>query len=156
MIKEEVKKRLTGKFKDWLVRSPKRVYFVIDKKDLKEIATILYKDMGLRLSTVTGIDNENNFELIYHFGYDNSGELFNLRVFIEDKINPQIDSLKDIFKASSWVEREINEMLGINFIGHPNLTHLLLEDTWPKGEFPLRKDYPFKQGYPLEEDKESE
>jgi NADH-quinone oxidoreductase subunit C len=41
--------------------------------------------------------------------------------------------------ASDWVEREIHEMLGIKFIGHPRLTHLLLDDDWPKGDFPLRK-----------------
>ncbi|MCK9615713.1 MAG: NADH-quinone oxidoreductase subunit C, partial [Candidatus Omnitrophica bacterium] len=45
------------------------------------------------------------------------------------------------FKSSDWVEREIHELLGINFKGHPNLKHLLLDDDWPKDSYPLRKDY---------------
>jgi NADH:ubiquinone oxidoreductase subunit C len=99
----------------------------------------------MRLSTVTGIDNENNFELIYHFSADKSGEIFNLRIFLNDKNNPEIDSLCGLFQASNWVEREINEMLGINFKGHPNLKRLLLTEEWPKGVFPLRKEYKGKQ-----------
>jgi len=141
MIKEEVKNHLSGKIKNWEVKNPKRVYFEIDKNDLKEIAQELYKGFGMRLSTITGIDNEKNFELIFHFGLDKTGELFNVRAFITDKINPEIDSLVDLFKSSDWVEREIHELLGINFKGHPNLKHLLLDDDWPKNNYPLRKDY---------------
>jgi len=108
MIKEEVKNKLSGKIKNWEVKNPKRVYFEIDKNDIKEIARKLYKDFGMRLSTITGIDNEKNFELIFHFGMDKTGELFNVRAFINDKTNPEIDSLVDLFKASDWVEREIH------------------------------------------------
>lgn len=141
MIKEEVRKRLADKIKQWTVKNPKRVYFTIDKSELKDVAYILYKEMKMRLSTITGIDNEDNFEVIYHFGYDPTGELFNVRVFIPDKSNPELDSLTDMFSASNWIEREINEMLGIKFKGHPNLKHLLLDKDWPEDKFPLRKEF---------------
>ncbi|MCK9615172.1 MAG: NADH-quinone oxidoreductase subunit C, partial [Candidatus Omnitrophica bacterium] len=137
MIKDEVKKILAAKIKNWEVKNPKRIYFEVDKKDIKEIARSLYKDFNMRLSTITGIDNEKNFELIFHFGLDKTGELFNVRTFINDKDNPEIDSLVDLFKSSDWVEREIHELLGINFKGHPNLKHLLLDDDWPKDSYPL-------------------
>jgi NADH-quinone oxidoreductase subunit C len=141
MIKEEVKKLLSPMLKNWEVKNPKRIYFEIDKNDIKEISRALYKDFDMRLSTITGIDNENNFELIYHFSLDKTGEIFSIRIFIIDKNNPEIDSLIDLFKASDWVEREIHELLGIKFIGHPNLKHLLLDDDWPKNSYPLRKDF---------------
>ncbi|MDD4182260.1 MAG: NADH-quinone oxidoreductase subunit C [Candidatus Omnitrophica bacterium] len=141
MIKDEVKNQLAPMLKNWEIKNPRRVYFEIDKSDLKEVARKLYKDFNMRLSTITGIDNEKNFELIFHFGMDKTGELFNVRVFITDKTNPEIDSLVDLFKASDWVEREIHELLGVNFKGHPNLKHLLLDDDWPKDSYPLRKDY---------------
>ncbi len=141
MIKDEVKQILAPMLKNWEVKNPKRIYFEIDKNDIKEIARKLYKDFDMRLSTITGIDNENNFELIFHFGLDKTGEIFNVRTFIIDKNNPEIDSLTDLSKASDWVEREIHELLGINFKGHPNLKHLLLDDDWPKNSYPLRKDY---------------
>ena len=141
MIKEEVKKKLEQKIKDWQIKNPKRIYFTINKEDLKEVASILYKEMDMRFSTVTGIDNENNFELIYHFSCDKTGEIFNIRVFLEDKENPEVDSLIDVFRAGDWIEREIHELLGIKFKGHPNLKHLLLDEDWPKDKYPLRKDY---------------
>lgn len=141
MIKDEVKNRLAAKIKNWEVKNPKRVYFEIDKNDIKEIARHLYKGFGMRLATITGIDNEKNLELIFHFSLDKTGELFNVRAFITDKTNPEIDSLVDLFKSSDWVEREIHELLGINFKGRPSLKHLLLDDDWPKNSYPLRKDY---------------
>lgn len=141
MIKEEVKRKLGAKIKEWSVKNPKRIYITIAKDDLKEAARIFYNQMKMRLSTVTGIDNETNFELIYHFSADKTGEIFNLRVFLENRKNPEIDSLCDLFQASNWVEREIYEMLGIHFKGHPYLKRLLLTEDWPKDKFPLRKDY---------------
>jgi NADH:ubiquinone oxidoreductase subunit C len=141
MIKEEVKSILGERVKDWSVKNPRRIYLTIDKKDLKEVGRIFHKEMKMRLSTVTGIDNEANFELIYHFGLDKTGELFNVRVFLKEKDKPCVDTLCDIFQSSNWAEREIHEMLGIDFKGHPNLKHLLLDDDWPDGNYPLRKDY---------------
>ncbi|MEI8350213.1 MAG: NADH-quinone oxidoreductase subunit C [Candidatus Omnitrophota bacterium] len=140
MIKDEVKNALKETIKEWETKSPKRIYLTIDKKHLLQTAKLFFSDLSMRLSTITGIDNEQNFELIYHFSCDKSGEIFNIRVFLE-KNNPEIDSLTKLFRASDWVEREINEMLGVRFIGHPNLTHLLLDNDWPKDSYPLRKDY---------------
>lgn len=53
----------------------------------------------------------------------------------------EIDSLAPVFEAANWIEREIHEMLGINFNGHPDLRRLLLSDDWPEGVHPLRCDY---------------
>lgn len=141
MIKENVKERLSGKLKDWFIKNPKRIYFTIDNKDLIDVVNCLYKDFAMRFSTATAIDNENNFEIIYHFSYDKTGEIFNVRVYIEDRNNPTISSLTKIFRAAEWIEREIHELFGINFIGHPNLKHLLLSEDWPTGVYPLRKEY---------------
>ncbi len=63
------------------------------------------------------------------------------RVMLEDKKNPQIDSITPIIQGAEWIEREMWELLGINFVGHPNLVHLLLMDDWPEGKFPLRHDH---------------
>ena len=40
-----------------------------------------------------------------------------------------------------WIEREIHEILGINFKGHPDMRKLLLPEGWPEGVYPLRRDY---------------
>ncbi|MCX6358013.1 MAG: NADH-quinone oxidoreductase subunit C, partial [Candidatus Aureabacteria bacterium] len=50
------------------------------------------------------------------------------------------DSLAPVLKAAEWIEREIHEMLGVRFTGHPNLKRLLLADDMPEGRYPLRRD----------------
>ena len=52
-----------------------------------------------------------------------------------------MDSLANVFSGANWIEREIHEMLGVNFKGHPDLRKLLLSDDWPEGVCPLRADY---------------
>ena len=82
--------------------------------------------------------------------------MFNIIVFIEYRNNPEFDSLTTVFRASDLIEREIHEMLGVNFAGHPGLKHLLLDHDWPKDNYPLRKTcIPDRQPYPLEGEAET-
>ncbi|MBM3248426.1 MAG: NADH-quinone oxidoreductase subunit C [Candidatus Omnitrophica bacterium] len=137
---KEIKKRLGKKALNTKEHSEKRIYFDIDKKDIVEVAKLLFKEMGLRFATATGVDTPKGIEIIYHFADDKEGKLINIRVLIEDKKKPEIDSIAKFMKAAEWIEREIWELLGVNFIGHPDLRHLLLIDDWPKEDFPLRHD----------------
>ena len=137
-ILDDIKERLKGKISDWYEHNPKRIYFNVDKKDIREIAQVLFKDLGLRYATATGIDIPKGFEIVYHFSYDKTGQIVSVHTIIEDKQNPEIDSLAVISPAFEWIEREMWEMLGIKFIGHPNLKRLLLADDWPEGKYPLR------------------
>ena len=130
---------MAGKISAWYEHNPRRVYFSVDKKDIKETAHSLFKDLGLRFVTATGTDTPGGFEILYHFSFDKGGELFSLRTIIEDKQNPEIDSLAGISECFEWIEREIWELLGIKFKGHPNLKRLLLADDWPENNFPLRR-----------------
>jgi Ni,Fe-hydrogenase III component G len=138
-IANEVKERLGKKVTDWYQHTERRYYISIEKQDLKEAAKILYKELGMRFSIATGQDTPKGIDILYHFSFDKTGELFSLRVIIEDRNNPQIDTLTGMFPAAEWIDREMWELLGINFIGHPNLKHLLLIDNWPQGKYPLRK-----------------
>ncbi len=58
----------------------------------------------------------------------------------EDK--PEVDSVTGIWKAATWPEREVYDMYGIKFKGHPDLRRLLMWDEFPA--YPLRKDYPLE------------
>lgn len=138
-IRERIKEGLGKKILEWKEHSPRRVYFSVDKKDILETAKLLFKNLGLRFSTASGIDTPAGFEILYHFSYDKKGEFFSVRVLIEEKKNPEIDAITPIFPGAEWIEREMWEMLGINFIGHPNLKRLLLAEDWPEGEYPLRQ-----------------
>ncbi len=137
-IQDEIKNRLGNKIINWDVHSARRIYISIKPQDLKEAVGLLFKELKLRFATATGQDTPSGIEILYHFSFDKTGEIISLRVLPEDKKKPEIDSLADMFKAAEWIEREIWELLGVNFKGHPNLKHLLLIDEWPQGKFPLR------------------
>jgi len=136
---DKLKEKLGDLIKDMKVQSESRIYLTIDKKNIKKVAEIIFKDMDGRYIIVTGIDNFDNFELLYHFSFDKEGIIVSLRFFLERE-KAEIESLIDIIPGIFYIEREIWELLGINFIGHPNLKHFLLRDDWQEGCYPLRKE----------------
>lgn len=138
-IREKIKEILGAKILDWKEHSARRIYIAIDKKDIVESTRALFKDLGLRFSTIVAVETLGGFELLYHFSYDKSGECYSLRTAISGKDKPEIASITPLFAGAEWIERETWELMGINFTGHPNLTHLLLMDEWPDGKYPLRR-----------------
>ena len=100
------------------------------------------KEQFNRLSTIFSVDRypaEPRFEVIYQL---QSMER-NLRLRIKARLpgdNPEIDSVTGIYKGANWYERETFDLFGIRFLGHPNLTRIMMPEDW-EGH-PLRKDYP--------------
>ena len=137
-MRDRIKESLQDKIKDWQEKSIKRVYFSLDKNDIFKATQVLFKELELRFITATATDMRDYFEIIYHFSNDPAGEVYSARVILEDKLKPEIQSITPLFPGAEWIEREIWEMLGINFKGHPNLKRLLLAEEWPEGEYPLR------------------
>jgi len=138
LIQDEIKNRLGNKVINWHEHLPRRIYISIKPQDLKEIVHLLFRELKLRFATASGQDTPQGLEILYHFSFDSTGEMISLRVLLEDKKKPEIESLAPMFVGAEWIEREMWELLGINFKGHPNLKHLLLVDEWPEGKFPLR------------------
>ncbi len=120
--------------------SPKRFYLSMPKEEIRKIADFLFKEKGLRLSIMTGIDTREGIEILYHFSEDKTGTYWTVKTVV-DKAEPKIDTISDITKAAAWIEREIWELLGVEFIGHKNLVPLLTAEDWPRDRFPLRRDY---------------
>ncbi|RLD18783.1 MAG: hypothetical protein DRI36_00560 [Caldiserica bacterium] len=141
-MKEKIKERLRERIVKWEEKSKRRFYIQIKKEDLKEVVKILFRDFGFRFCTATGVDNIKNFEVIYHFSDDRTGILYNLRVFT-DREKPSLPTITDIIKGAKWIEREIHELFGIGFEGNSDLRRLLLDESWPEGVYPLRKDYEY-------------
>jgi len=139
-IKENIKDRLAGKIINWEEKSALRIYFSVKKEDIFEVVKILFKEMGLRFAIASGLETKEGFEILYHFSFDQTGQMYSVRVLIEDKNNPSIDAITPLFPGAEWIEREMWEMLGINFKGHPNLKRLLLADDWPQDNYPLRQN----------------
>jgi NADH:ubiquinone oxidoreductase subunit C len=137
-IADKIKEALGERIISWHQHSKLRIYISIRPGDIKEAASAMFKGLKLRFVIASGLDTPEGFEILYHFSFDKTGEVFSLRVLLEDKKAPKIDSIANIFPGAEWIEREMWELLGINFIGHPNLKRLLLADEWPEGKYPLR------------------
>lgn len=137
---DKIKERFGDKILKVFEKSHNRIYIDIKPENLVEIAGFIFKDLNARFIIASGMDNMDSMEILYHFAFDSLNKIVNLRVIL-DRAKPEVDSLTGIIKASSWIEREMCELLGINFKGHPNLKKLLLDDDWPEGKYPLRKDY---------------
>jgi len=121
--------------------NPKRLYVTIPRERLTDAAKYLHRERGMRLSTCTGIDTRDGFEVLYHFSEDSTGTMYTLKV-LAPKDDPKLDSQATWFPAANWIEREMHELLGIDFPGHPNLIPLLTSDTdWEEDKYPLRRDF---------------
>lgn len=144
MTREEVLKDLKERFKDDILevfdKSAKRVYIEIKPEALVKVAVYIFRDLEARFNIASGSDMRHYLEILYHFSLERINLLVSLRVKLPmDKL--VVDSLAPHFKAANWIERELNEMLGIEFTGHPDMRRLLLPDEWPEGVYPLRCDY---------------
>lgn len=117
-----------------------RIYLTCESENALDICTFLYKDLGCRFVTATGIDSDNYFEILYHFTYDELGCVITVKSLVRDKENPSVDSLANLLPAAQWIERELYDVLGIEFKGHPDMRRLILADDWPEGVYPLRKE----------------
>ena len=126
------------------------ITFTIAASDLREIAKFCRDELSFDyLIDVTSIDNfgeEPRFEIVY--------ELYSMPLAVHLRLKlkvPEepvaIDTISDIWPTANWHEREIYDMMGIKFNGHPDLRRILMWDGYPF--FPLRKDFPL-EGLPSE------
>jgi NADH-quinone oxidoreductase subunit C len=83
------------------------------------------------------------FQLSYHLLSHSFKERIRLRVLLNEA-DPSVESITSLWPAADFYEREVFDLFGIRFEGHPNLRRIMLPDDW-KGH-PLRKDYPV-EGY---------
>jgi len=101
-----------------------------------------YDQKFIRLSTVTAVDRypaEPRFELVYHLHSIERNERLRLKARVSGK-EPSIESVCPVWRGANWYEREVFDLFGITFIGHPELRRIMMPDDW-EGH-PLRKDYP--------------
>lgn len=135
-----IKKDLGSKILNWYEKSPRRIYIDIKPQDIVSIAKYFHQNIKARFNIASGVDTPKGLEILYHFSSDKFGVVISIRVLL-DKNNPEIESIASIIPATEWIEREMWELLGINFKGHPNLKRLLLAEEWPEGKYPLRRNF---------------
>jgi NADH-quinone oxidoreductase subunit C len=124
--------------------------YIILPPDLREVAKFCRDELSFDyLIDITSIDNfgeEPRFAIVY--------ELYSMTLAIHLRLKLRVseepgmvDTISDIWPTANWHEREIFDMMGIKFKGHPDLRRILMWDGYPY--FPLRKEFPL-EGLPSE------
>jgi len=92
-----------------------------------------------RLITISCADQGSTFGLFYHL----TGPHRTIITIALDvpRESPQVLTVSDILPPAAIYERQIHDLFGIVFVGHPGLKKLMLNEGWPEGEYPLRKDW---------------
>ena len=106
-----------------------------------DICTFLRDDPALRfdyLMSLTAVDWTDRMEVVYHLYSIPMKHYLTLKIRT-DRDDPRAPSVCPVWKAADWQEREVYDMFGIVFGGHPDLRRILMEDDWEG--YPLRKDY---------------
>ena len=138
-------KKIEDKFGSAVIKvykkNEKRAYIDIYPKDVVEFTRYVFKELGLRFNIASAVDDFDAMEILYHFADDKGGFVISLRAIIREKNDPHIDTITTVTESACWIEREMHELFGIEFNGNLDLRPLLLPDDWPKGVYPLRKNF---------------
>ena len=122
------------------LRKHNRIYITVPAEKITEVVDIIFNQHKARFAIATGVDRRDSIEILYHFCFDAQNLILTDKTFA-NKPFPVINSITPLVAGANWIEREIHDLLGVEFKNHPRLQPLILADDWPEGVYPLRKEY---------------
>ena len=143
-------------------------FATVEAAKLADVCAFLRDDPRLKfemLNDISGVDYlepdpkkvakagfEPHLEVVYHLSsFSFPGRRFTVKVVLPrwkgDKVGelPEVPTLCGVWRTADWQEREVYDLVGVRFVGHPDLVRILLGDDWVG--HPLRKDYEFPLEY---------
>ncbi len=135
MFPKEIPSKLKDMASEVYQTGPSRYIVTLSNLEyIREASKILFED-GFRISTITTLDRGFYFELLYHFVKKNI--VASIKIILP-KDKGAVPSITPIIPGANWLEREIRDLFGIEFIEHPEPKRVVLPPEW-KDEPPLRK-----------------
>ncbi len=156
---EELTKRIEERFTCELkVQSPAcgkkkirrhEVFVRIRREDFRRFVQFLFEIQDYpHFSVISATDLGEEIELLYHFTIDygkrNEEKVVTICVSLP-KSDLRIETITDLIPGALISEREIHEMLGVEFIGLKDTRHFFLDENWPEGKYPWRRDETFPE-----------
>ena len=141
---ETIKAELLQKFpqlegKCEIIRQ-RRITLEVDRSRLIELLNFSCSELKFNiLCTITGLDVGDDLQFIYHIA-NKEGIVMNVKANAP-KTDPVISTVLGIYNGATFYERELEDLLGAKVEGLPEGRHYPLPDNWPKGQYPLRKDW---------------
>jgi len=137
---QEVAKQIEGQIPEAVFESNES-WVVINPDSLLQVAQFLQTTAGLEfdyLNCITGVDYLDYFEVVYYLTSIQHNHSLVLKVRCSQE-NPQVPSVVSLGRGADFQEREIYDLLGVTFVGHPNLKRIFMWEGF-QGH-PLRRDY---------------
>ena len=113
-------------------RVPALMLSLRDEHGYKSLADLTAVDWGLEASP--------RFSVFYHLYSQERNEYLRIVADCTSRVEPTVPTVTHLWKGANWLEREVYDMFGIDFAGHPNLCRILMWDEYP--HHPMRKDFP--------------
>jgi NADH-quinone oxidoreductase subunit C len=118
---------------------------VIEKGEIREVAKLCRDELSfdylIDISSVDNFGSEPRFEVVYELYSMTMAVHLRLKLRVsEDDLT--VDTISDLWPTANWHEREIWDMMGLRFNGHPDLRRILMWEGYPY--FPLRKEFPLE------------
>jgi NADH-quinone oxidoreductase subunit C len=138
---EELGKKVSEAIQGAVIAGDKG-FLLVDSTKIAQVADYLKATAGLEfdyLTVMTAVDYLDYFEIIYRLVSLKNNHSLILKTRVSGRENPVIPSVYNTWRAADYQEREIFDLFGIKFEGHPNLKRLLLWDGFDG--HPLRRDY---------------
>jgi NADH-quinone oxidoreductase subunit C len=98
------------------------------------------------LTDITAVeyrDRERPLEVVWQLWSLERKAALRVKVELDQRLALEVDSTVDLWKGAEWLEREVYDMFGVGFRGHPDLRRILMWETYAEG-YPLRKDFPLR------------
>jgi len=146
----DVQRFLTDRFGDAVTRTVFRdnVRYVVPAHRLIEVMTLLKTEAGFDyLAEIAGVDYlhypnaTDRYGVIYGLANTETAERVFVKVLVNDP-DPRVPTVYPLWKGADWMEREVFDMFGVVFDGHPDLRRILMPEEFTA--YPLRKDYPLR------------
>ncbi len=140
----EIYHRVKDKFGDRIAEIVERKpdpWMVVVPGAIVEVCRALKDDPELAmdcLSNESGVDYKDHVEVVYHLFSYRHRHLAVLKVKLPRE-DPSVETVEGVWSAANWLEREIFDLIGVNFEGHSDLRRILMPEDWPG--HPLRKDF---------------
>jgi len=127
---------------DWKIPRAKRIYIAIKAEKLKDTIKHLVERNFEHISTISGVDVGDGIEVLYHLTRQGVGRGITLSLRVKTAMeNPSLPTITDIIPGAVLYEREVHDFVGVVFVGHPDLSPVMLPDKWPKDVYPLLKKW---------------
>ena len=144
---KEIYRGLAERFGESILRSEliagNKLHLHVERDSLRKISSHIFNELGAFYCTTAGVDERplgGGFKAYHIFSIDEK----NLFILVSAEASPSFPRLPSIandVQGANWAEREVRDLLGIEFDGHPDPRRLVLPDDWPDGVHPLRKDF---------------